>query len=364
MSTLYCKPGYESPQTILSWDLPSGTFDQVVLVRREKTFPANETDGLEVVRTSSGTVWSDIDGLEPYKFYYYTLFTKSGTDYSYSNSSRSYTVTLDTNFFKTWLYRQLTSQEQELDSLVSYDNDQINTLVQKQSGTFNQYVHLGEDGSDVFYTQERFLRNIGIQLDRTYSLIKMFERTIDVNNTAADYLPSYASLLGITLNSLQDILTKRFRIRSAVAWHAKKGTYNGITDLIYDSLENQITSEIDEKYDNILNYSRDDSGYIDLNQYYNNYEISSGSQDYFLQFKSSDRIIGYDRFVVYIDEDQMSSLSGSQDLTVNRMISELRDYTPASSSFIIDFSSDYISMDASEYSDGITVNDNLYPEVV
>ncbi len=334
MPELYCKPAMEGPQILLEWDLPAaGTYTDVLLVRREKRFPETVTDGTHIVATTSGTKWADINNLESLKVYYYTLFTRVSGVAAYTTNSQSYTVALGTNYFKEWLYNHVAEDWRSLDRLVSIENGQIQYLKQSQSGSYGEYSHIGEDGTKPYYSLERYLRNLGIQLDRSYSLLKFQEKTLDVNNTPAAYLKSQAELVKAKINSSNNIAFQRHKVRSSAYNLAQKGTFNGVNRVISEHLED-IDFEIDEKFDNVVYFSDYDSGYLNLSEYQRHYGGKSGTEDCLMQLQEVGRIIGPDIFVVWCDHSDFENLEINPEIVFGRLSRELDDYIPASSTYV------------------------------
>lgn len=352
--TLRAFPGVEGPQIILGWDVPSGTYNQVILQRRADRYPNAYNDGDHIIATSSGTSHADISGLKANSFYYYSLFVQSGSSYRNDSGLKAFSPALETNFFKNFLYSKIAPKHRELDFLVS-EKYKFN---QQFSGS--QYINIGETGNKEYPFYERYLRNIGLVYDRAYSLMKMANTMFGINTMPDPWIQHLRDLVKAPVYEFEDIETKRHKIRNAVIYHSKKGTITGINSLVRDVFQGNVESTIYEKFRNILYLARKKSTFLNQDTfqfpYFQASGTQSGTQSAFLQL-GTDREISPDKFEINIDQDSLINFSQPTNVIFERLHKRLIEYIPATQDYYLKFKSNIVSCDFSGFQNGLIVSE-------
>lgn len=244
-------------RAFLTWKLPTGAnFSLVRLIRSPYGFVVNAFDGdvLVDVNISVTSVTSYDDyGLEPGKFYYYTVFLGAGK--TAWNSSITYQIG-DQVSFNNQLYEALRTT-------VNEQPDVSGAAWSIKTGSTTEWIRAGDRGilavKDFDYRDRtwiltpRVYKQLNVRQlddearnDSLYKFLAIFGFHFDLIRTQAEqarninnarrvqykYLFSLANQLGIDPEPVISPRLERLRVQNATAIYREKGTFLGLQNLV------------------------------------------------------------------------------------------------------------------------------------
>ena len=217
--------GYRSIQ--LTWDTPSGAWDYMRLVRNTYGFPVTADDGdllFEAPNASSPSFYQDNgqvpqnSGLTPAHPYYYTIFVRETTHYSWQRAGDALGISVKDYGTTDLMYEYL---PEILRSNIPYDTSL-------------------EATNDFLY---RFLKLFAFNLDECKSQAENITNRYDVTNLNGLLIPSLMNEFGLRYEPNLGLRQSRIFLKNISYLYQKKGASDGLRDFIkaYAGYDNTVT---------------------------------------------------------------------------------------------------------------------------
>jgi hypothetical protein len=319
--------GVEGPQIILTWDKPGefAILDNLRIVRKLGSFPANETDGKNIFETSDFDIetFTDFPSFGP-EFYYYKIFSQEGSTWFSTRLSEVVALAHDTKSeVQDKFFFELAEIHRVFDKQ-RFGSQQL-ALQAAQALTAQEKILLGEDGVTEQGELRRFLKLFNIYYNEIIALIRPIATRdglgiwYDIFRTSPQNLFYIGKLYGWDFNFDLDVNAARKELIAVPETYSKKGREDQTEDLIQGLLDGHIVDIISA--DEVVDFNDyPDSSFLDTTDIIKNVNFLTAANDiYVFADINNDSSIGFNKVVINVITDNLRPIKASTVVKVQNL---------------------------------------------
>ena len=200
-------------QILLNWTDPTGNWSKLTIVRNNYGYPVNVWDGQQILTAYNGTdpvFYLDSYGLVSGRYYYYSIFVYSLTQYTWVNAGNAFALSV----------KDLGNTEKMYSYLPS-----IYKITQPYQTTTDTW-----DNPDLY----SFLSNFGFELDYTQNMTDLLINRYDPQTVNGTLVPVLMNQFGLTYEPALGLQQNRKLLRDGVTLTKQKGSKEGLVGFIKD----------------------------------------------------------------------------------------------------------------------------------
>ena len=268
----------QGPQIIINWSY-DGDFDptkvsQLKLLKRQREFPIDETDGTVVYSEINPgapdyfttTYYDDLNVING-EFYYYSMFAyvTATSTWEKHDLTSGMMLAFNTGIVADRAWRDL-AQYEKVKDLETTQAQLLEVVVPDRDSVHPELENLVRPGQKLHYGShemvqsmgflQRFLRLLAIEMDRVYGISKHTSKFFDVNTAPLDMLSILGKRIGVTVDVEAAPERRREEIKRAIPLYRIKGTKEGMRVALNVLIP--WTLEFDEVGNNIMVFNRED----------------------------------------------------------------------------------------------------------
>lgn len=308
ISNLQAERGVEGPQIILTWDKPEedSSIDNLRIVRKMGSFPANETDGKNIFETSDIDIetFTDFPSFGP-EFYYYKIFTERASDWFSTRLAEIVKLAHDTiSEVQDKFFLEMPEIDRVLDK-ARFGSQQL-ALEAAQALTAQEKILLAEDGETEQGELRRFLKIFNIYYNEILALIRPIATRdglgiwYDIFRTSPQNLFYIGKLYGWDFNFDLEVNAARKELIAIPETYSKKGRKDQTEELIGNLLDGHTVTIFNA--DEVVDFNDfPDSSFLDTTDIVKNVNfLTVDNEIYVFVDINNDSTIGFNKVGINI----------------------------------------------------------------